>query len=184
MSWDAMITSGGALVGLFVGSAIGRQGQSRQWLRDARTAAYREYLKQCSMLEIELREAYLATRDNTADWDAVLAAQTALSLVADPRSSQAAMVLTDVLNGLASLGDQPRPTSDSEFLGLLSAAARAQLEFVNAARRSLYRSQRPLGALLGGPPAPDEIAPYLPKRIAPGAHGRDGFSGPRLPTDG
>ena len=174
MSWDAMITSGGALVGLFVGGAIGRQGQSRQWLRDARTAAYREYLKQCSMLEIELREAYLARRDNAADWDAVLAAQTALSLVADPRSSQAAMALTDVLNQLASLVDQPRPTSDSEFLDLLSAVARAQLEFVNAARRSLYRSQRPLGALLGGPPAPDEIAPYLPKRTAPQSSKRTG----------
>jgi hypothetical protein len=94
----------------------------------------------------------------------VLAAQTALSLVADPHTGRAAVALTDVLNRLAALGDGSRPADDTEFLGLTTAISVAQLGFVNAARRSLYRSQRPLGELLGGPPAPDEIAPYLPDR--------------------
>ncbi|MEV0407687.1 hypothetical protein [Actinoallomurus sp. NPDC050550] len=181
--WEALITTGGsagaAIAGLFIGGAVGRRGQSWQWLRDTRTAAYGDFLKQCSRLEIELREAYLAQRDNEADWDAVLATQVAVSLVADPETALAAVALTDALNAMASLSDGPRPDDHDDFRRALEAIATDQIAFVNAARRSLDVSQAPLNRLLGGPPAWHEIKPYLTNGTTPIPNRRKGKN---LPT--
>ena len=164
--WDAVMTTGigaaATVTGILVGAVVGRRNQNQQWLRDTQAAAYAAYLREFTAIEIELREAYLGDRSNTADWAPLNAALTSLSLVATPEVANAAGEVTEAVGRFALMVADPGPKDRDELRRIMSELASGQVSFVNAARHSLDPSQQPLGRQLGGPPPWHEIEPYAP----------------------
>ncbi|MFI0907071.1 hypothetical protein ACH4TE_26660 [Streptomyces sioyaensis] len=164
--WDAIVTTGigaaATVAGILVGGVVGRRNQNQQWLRDTQSATCAAYLREFTAIEIELREAYLEDRSNTADWSPFNAALTSLSLVATPEVANAASELTEAIGRLALMVADQGPKDRDGLRRIMSELASRQVSFVNAARRSLDASQQPLGLQLGGPPPWREIEPYAP----------------------
>ncbi|GAB7035709.1 hypothetical protein AB0G35_15640 [Streptomyces sp. NPDC021749] len=164
--WDAIVTTGigaaATILGILIGGVVGRRNQNQQWLRDTQAAAYAAYLREFTAIEIELREAYLDHRPNTADWAPFNAALTSLSLVAAPDVAHAAGDLTDAVGRFALMVADQGPRDRDGLRQIMSDLASGQVAFVNAARRSLDASQHPLNRQLGGPPPWREVEPYVP----------------------
>ncbi|MGW0708122.1 hypothetical protein ACWD4G_19575 [Streptomyces sp. NPDC002643] len=165
--WDAMIptTIGAAatVVGIVIGGFLGRRNQNQQWLRDTQAVAYAAYLREFTAVEIELREAYVDSRPNRADWAPFNSALTSLSLVATPEVADAAADLTEAVGRFALLvADHDRPRDRDALRRIISELTTGQTTFVNAARHSLAPTQHPLTRQLGGPPPWREIEPYVP----------------------
>ncbi|WP_157239116.1 hypothetical protein [Catenuloplanes japonicus] len=159
MDWALIATTGGGavttLLGVVAGGLVGRRGQDRQWLRETKAAAYRELLREYTRIEFDVRRAYLGQLDvRELDWPRWGAAVTELTLVADERVAVAVAGLSEALVDAERYvhgGDR----DDARWRTLLERVAAAQMEFINAARHSLSRRQRPLTARAGGPLIPE-----------------------------
>ncbi|MFG1808026.1 hypothetical protein [Streptomyces sp. NPDC049040] len=169
--WDLVVSSAGGVaatvVGVFAGGVIGRRGQSEQWIRDNRTAAYAAFLGAFATLEMEIRDAFVEDRPLAADWVPWHSALTMISLVAPQDVAAAASELTGAVGHFAELVDRS-PKTREDLRAIHAALVEGQMRFVNAARTSLDGSQSPLDWQLGGPPAWHEIEPFAP---APSAEG-------------
>lgn len=154
--WDVLASTTGAVaatvVGVVVGGVVSRRGQDRHWLRDTQTEAYAAVLREYTRIEFDLRAGYHHGSHAAPDWARWGAALATLSLVASPEVAAAAEGLSSALRRFEiAVTAAQRPTSD-ELAVFSGQVARAQMAFVNAARRALDGGQRPLDTQLGGPP--------------------------------
>lgn len=158
--WDVVVsTVGGAaatVAGVLVGGIVGRRGQDRHWLRDTQAATYAAVLREYTRIEFDLRSAYYQERQPGIDWAPWGAALAALSLVATEEAATAAARLTEAMREFEQFVLGGRRETDDPLQRISGVVAESQLAFVNAARRSLDRSQRPLQWQLGGPPTPQD----------------------------
>ncbi|MFI6255833.1 hypothetical protein ACIBCL_06890 [Micromonospora zamorensis] len=153
----AVTTLGGALsatVGVFVGGVLTRRAQDRHWLRDRQLIAYQDLLREYATFSMILRRAHLGRTGWDYDWGAWSAALMSASLVAPSavaveidKFGQAVQRLLDVTAGVDTT---TAPLSQDQFEQAMVAPARAQLDLVNAMRRSVGRNQGPLSTWLGG----------------------------------
>jgi hypothetical protein len=159
--WDVVASGGGAVVatvlGVVAGGVVTRRAQDRHWLRDTQAATYAAVLREYARIEIDLRTAYHQNRLPAVDWAPWGAALASLSLVASTEAAAITARFTEAIMEFERfvLGGKPAATAperDAELRRVSQLVAEAQMAFVNAARQSLDRSQRPLRWQLGGPP--------------------------------
>jgi hypothetical protein len=150
-------TVGGALAataGVVVGGMLARRAQDRHWLRDRQLVAYQDLLREYATFSMILRRAHLGRTPWDYDWGAWSTALMSASLVAP--SAVAAEIdrfgraVHGLLDATAGVDTTTTPLSQSDFEQVMIAPARAQLDLVNAMRRSMGRQQRPLSVWLGG----------------------------------
>lgn len=148
MSWGiiASAVTGGAIaaaVGALIGAAVTGHHRDRRWLRDRQAAACTTVLAEHARIEMELRAAYLHHRPPTLDWAAWQTAVRTLSLTAPQEVADAAAYLTETAVAVEGhLSGAHR--HDQHWPPLRDALLDAQTAFINVARASLHRSQRPL----------------------------------------
>lgn len=156
VAWDAVAsTAVGAvttIAGVVAGGMIGRRGEDRRWLRDTQTGAYAAVLREYTRIEFELRSAYHRNQQPSIDWAPWGAALTSLSLVATRDVSAATVGLSEAMQSFEQFVLGGKRPDDEDLQCITRIVARAQMTFINAARRSLERSQHPLPWQLGGPP--------------------------------
>ncbi|MFE3107605.1 hypothetical protein ACFXKJ_33650 [Kitasatospora indigofera] len=162
LPWGTLIsTAGGAaatILGILVGTLVGRRNESRQWIRDRKLAAYERLLQSFGAVEIGMRHAYWEQREPEGiDWEEWNAALVSVSLVADTDVGVAAEQLGTVVGEFSAF-----PFGEPKDLAMLrqihTKLDSAQREFVNVARRSIQASDaRPVPWRLGGPPPWREI---------------------------
>jgi hypothetical protein len=142
-----------ATVGVVVGGFVARRSQDRHWLRDRQLDAYVELLRHYARFSSELKRAHVARRHWDYDWGEWSAALTSASMVASPKVAAA---IADFAHAIDTFLDRvavdtvEQPLSLNEFEQASRAPAVAQLELVNAIRRSLGRRQGSLSEWLGG----------------------------------
>jgi hypothetical protein len=93
-------TAGGitaTVVGVIAGGVVGRRSQNRQWLQEARTAAYEKFLQAFGAVETELREAFVDRRAPAVVWAPFNAAPQSMSLVASQEAMAAAERICDII---------------------------------------------------------------------------------------
>ena len=153
--WDLVITATGGIaatvVGVVAGGFVGRRSQNRQWLQAAQTAAYEKFLQAFGAVEAELREAFLDERRPTVDWGPFVAATHSVTLVANRETNDAAGQLCEIMEDFTILFHGRQPTDLEELRPIHTALGEAHQIFINAARRSLDRSQEHLDKPMGGP---------------------------------
>lgn len=133
---------------------MGRRSQDRHWLHDTQAATYAAVLREYTRIEFDLRSAYHQNQPPAIDWAPWGAATAALSLVSSEEFAAATSLFTEALAEFETFVYGGRRPDDDELHRIGRIVAEAQMAFVNAARRSLDRSQRPLPRQLGGPPTP------------------------------
>lgn len=150
-------TVGGALsatVGVVVGGVLTRRAQDRHWLRDRQLAAYQDLLREYATFSMILRRAHLGHTTWDYDWGAWSTALMSASLVAPnavaTEIDRFGHAVRGFLDAAADVDTTTSPLSQSAFEQAMVAPARAQLDLVNAMRRTLGRHQRPLSVWLGG----------------------------------
>jgi hypothetical protein len=150
-------TVGGALsatVGVVVGGMLTRRAQDRHWLRDRQLVAYQDLLREYATFSMILRRAHLGQTAWDYDWGAWSAALMSASLVAPSAVAteidRFGQAVNRFLDAAAGVDTTTTPLSESDFEQAMVAPARAQLNLVNAMRRSMGRHQRPLSVWLGG----------------------------------
>ncbi|AJT69370.1 hypothetical protein T261_7773 [Streptomyces lydicus] len=153
--WEALIPTavgaGTTILGVHMGAVVGRRNQDRQWIRDKQTVAYETFLQEFTAVEIELRQAYLDDRTHNPRWEQFNAALVFVSLLADNRVGSAAARIAELIEQFTLILDG-RPKTLEELKKIHSGLVQAQLDFVNAARRSLDPSHGNFDWQLGGPP--------------------------------
>ena len=139
------------LLGVVVGGLLGRRSQDRHWLKDTKASAYRVLLREYTRAEFDVRRAYLGLVEATeVDWARWGGAVTELSLVADDGVVAAAQGISEILVRMDRYVHGGQRDED-EWRRLQRALVDAQMGFVNAARRSLSRTQPALTVRVGGP---------------------------------
>jgi hypothetical protein len=152
MSWGiiASTVAGGAIaaaVGALIGAGVAGRRREWQWLRDRQADGCAAVLAEHARIELELRTAH-HLRPPVVDWTSWHAAVTALTLTASQEVVDAATDLTETLVAVErQVGDGPG--YDQSWPALRDVLIAAQMAFVNAARRSLDRSQLPLRLYAG-----------------------------------
>ncbi|MGW1713026.1 hypothetical protein [Streptomyces sp. NPDC002156] len=158
---DTLVTTAaGALaatVGVLVGGIVTHRAQDRQWLRDKQLIAYQELISHYAKFTMILSRAHAGRQGWDYDWSEWSAALTRASLVAP------AAVATEIDNFGKAIGtfldqvardpahDPSRdPLSVEEFAEANRAPAQAQVQLVNAIRRSLSKEQKALPFWIGG----------------------------------
>ncbi|MEU1843955.1 MULTISPECIES: hypothetical protein [Micromonospora] len=153
----AVTTIGGALsatVGVLAGGMLTRRAQDRHWLRDRQLVAYQDLLREYATFTMILRRAHLGRTGWDYDWGAWSAALMSASLVAPPAVAaeidRFGRAVHGLLDATAGVDTTTAPLSQEQFERAMAAPARAQLDLVNAMRRSMGRQQGPLSVWLGG----------------------------------
>lgn len=156
---DVLVTTAaGALsatVGVVAGGLVTRRAQDRQWSRDQQLAAYRELLAHYAKFTMELRRAHGERRGWDYDWGEWSAALVHAGLVA-PAEVAAEIDRFDhavdtFLDQVARTRDPlTTPLSPDEFEQARQPTARAQVQLVNAIRRSLSGDRRGIPVSIGG----------------------------------
>ncbi|MCA6091431.1 hypothetical protein LE181_04515 [Streptomyces sp. SCA3-4] len=153
--WEALVPTaigaGTTVLGVYMGAAVGRRNQDRQWIRDKKTVAYETFLREFTAVEIELRQAYLDDRTPNPRWEQFNGALVSVSLLADRDVGSAAARIAELIERFTLILDG-RPKSLEELKKVHSGLVEAQMNFVNAARRSLDPSHGDFDWQLGGPP--------------------------------
>jgi hypothetical protein len=154
---DATLTTvAGALaatVGVVAGALLSRTTQHRHWLRDQQLAAYVDLLGHYARFTMVLNRAHADRTGWDYDWARWSAALVTASLVA-PREvadelDTFAAAVGEFLDAAA--GDPTKLRLSTEEFGRANAgAARAQIDLVNAIRRSLGRGHGEIAFALGG----------------------------------
>ncbi|MBO1416199.1 hypothetical protein J0670_16500 [Streptomyces sp. FH025] len=153
-----MTTAAGALsatVGVLVGGIVTRSAQDRQWSRDQQLAAYQELLGHYARFTMELRRAHGDRRGWDYDWGEWSAALMRASLVAPAEVAAAihefGLAVDTFLDQVArTRGPLTNPLPPDEFEQARQAPARAQVQLVNAIRRSLSADRRGIPFPIGG----------------------------------
>lgn len=150
-------TVGGALsatAGVVVGGMLTRRAQDRHWLRDRQLVAYQDLLREYATFSMILRRAHLGRTAWDYDWGAWSTALMSASLVAPNMVATAiddfGRAVRGFLDVTADVDTTTTPLSQRDFEQAMTTPARAQLDLVNAMRRSMGRQQRPLSVWLGG----------------------------------
>ncbi|MEV1330407.1 hypothetical protein AB0J20_12625 [Micromonospora costi] len=131
-----------------------RRAQDQHWLRDRQLVAYQDLLREYATFSMILRRAHLGRTGWDYDWGAWSAALMSASLVAP--SAVAAEIdkfgqaVQRLLEATAGVDTTTAPLSQEQFEQAMVAPALAQLDLINAMRRSVGRDQRPLSVWLGG----------------------------------
>ncbi|WP_262063728.1 hypothetical protein [Streptomyces sp. STR69] len=158
---DTLVTTGvGALsatVGVLVGGIVTHRAQDRQWLRDKQLLAYQELISHYAKFTMTISRAHAGRQGWDYDWSEWSATLTRASLVA-PAAVAAeidnfAKAIDGFLNKVARdpARDPTRdPLSQEEFAQANRAPAQAQVQLVNAMRRSLSKDQEALPFWMGG----------------------------------
>ncbi|MER7671128.1 hypothetical protein ABTY61_22055 [Kitasatospora sp. NPDC096128] len=156
---DALVTTAaGALsatVGVVAGGLVTRRAQDRQWSRDQQLAAYRELLAHYAKFTMELRRAHGDRRGWDYDWGGWSAALVHAGLVAP---AEVAAEIDRFGNAVDTFLDQVARTRDpstaplrpDEFEQARQPTSRAQVQLVNAIRRSLSGDRRGIPVSIGG----------------------------------
>jgi hypothetical protein len=156
VSWDVVASAIGGvtatIVGVLVGGLVGHRNQDRQWFKNTQAAAYAAVLQEYTRIEFELRSAYYRDERPAVDWAPWGAALASLSLVASTQVADTTHRFTVAMRAFEQFVLGGKRADDTELHRISSVLADAQMAFVNAARRSLDRSQQPLKPQLGGPP--------------------------------
>ncbi|MEY9873219.1 hypothetical protein ABH931_002701 [Streptacidiphilus sp. MAP12-33] len=160
--WEALIsTAGGAaatVLGILVGTLVGRRSEERKWIRDRKVAAYERFLQSFTAVEMGMRDAYWEEREpEGVDWEEWNAALVSVSLVADSGTGARALELSLIIGEFSAFPfGEPK---DMELLRqILQRLDAAQRQFVHAARRSLHPAEKqPVPWRLGGPPPWSEL---------------------------
>jgi hypothetical protein len=154
---DATLTTvAGALaatVGVVAGALLSRDTQHRHWLRDRQLAAYVDLLSHYARFTMVLSRAHADGTGWDYDWAGWSASLVTASLVAPKEVAEEiddfAAAVGEFLEAAA--GDPTTHPLTTEAFKLANAgAARAQIDLVNAMRRSLGRGQAALAVQLGG----------------------------------
>lgn len=154
---DATLTTvAGALaatVGVIAGALLSRTTQHRHWLRDRQLAAYVDLLSHYARFTMVLSRAHAGRTGWDYDWAAWSASLVTASLVAPKEVAEEidafGVAVGEFLDAAA--GDPPtQALTTDEFKAANAGAARAQIDLVNAIRRSLGRGHGELGFQLGG----------------------------------
>jgi len=154
---DATLTTvAGALaatVGVVAGALLSRHTQHRHWLRDRQLAAYVDVLSHYARFTMVLNRAHAGRTGWDYDWAGWSAALVTASLVA-PREVADELDAFGAAVGefLDAAGGDPTAgaLTAEEFRSANAGAARAQIDLVNAVRRSLGRGHGELAFGLGG----------------------------------
>ncbi|WP_266394924.1 hypothetical protein [Streptomyces canus] len=158
---DTLVTTAaGALfatIGVLVGGIVTHRAQDRQWLRDKQLLAYQELISHYAKFTMIISRAHADRQGWDYDWSEWSAALTRASLVAP------ADVAAEIDNFGKAIGafldkvarDRARdpardPLSQEEFAQANRAPAQAQVQLVNAIRRSLSKDQKALPFWIGG----------------------------------
>jgi hypothetical protein len=148
MSWGIIASSvtGGAIaaaVGALIGATAARYHRDQQWLRDRRADGCAALLAEHTRIELELRTAHAHQRRPAVDWTSWHTSVTALTLTAPQEVTDAAVDLTETM---ATVERQVRADHghNESWPPLRDMLMAAQMNFINAARLSLDRSQPPL----------------------------------------
>lgn len=154
---DATLTTvAGALaatVGVVAGALLSRSTQHRQWLRDRQLAAYVEVLSHYARFTMVLNRAHAARSGWDYDWAGWSASLVTASLVAPKEVAEALETFGDAVGeflGAAAGDPMSAALSREEFEAANAGAARAQVDLVNAIRRSLGRGHGALSSGIGG----------------------------------
>lgn len=158
---DTLVTTAaGALfatIGVLVGGIVTHRAQNRQWLRDKQLLAYQEVISHYAKFTMVISRAHAGRQGWDYDWSEWSAALTRASLVAP------ATVAAEIDNFARAVGvfldqvardparDPTRdPLSQEEFARAGRGPAQAQVQLVNAIRRSLSKEQKALPFWIGG----------------------------------
>ncbi|WP_210590685.1 hypothetical protein [Streptomyces sp. GESEQ-35] len=158
---DTLVTTAaGALaatIGVLVGGIVAHRAQDRQWLRDKQLIAYQELISHYAKFTMTISRAHAGRQGWDYDWSEWSATLTRASLVAP------AAVAAEIDNFGKAIGafldqvarDPARdplhnPLSQEEFTQASRAPAQAQVQLVNAIRRSLSKDQKALPFSIGG----------------------------------
>ncbi|MFI6405172.1 hypothetical protein [Streptomyces sp. NPDC050548] len=158
---DTLLTTGvGALsatVGVLVGGIVTHRAQDRRWLRDKQLLAYQELISHYAKFTMTISRAHAGRQGWDYDWSEWSAALTRAGLVAPADVATEIDTFGKAVNGfLDTVARDPArdstrdPLSQEEFARASRAPARAQVQLVNAMRRSLSRDQKALSFGIGG----------------------------------
>ncbi len=158
---DTLVTTAaGALsatIGVLVGGIVTHRAQDRQWLRDKQLIAYEELISHYAKFTMTISRAHADRQGWDYDWSEWSAALTRASLVAPAdvagEIDNFGKAINVFLNQVAR--DPARdplhnPLSVEEFAQASRAPAQAQVQLVNAIRRSLSKDQKALPFWIGG----------------------------------
>ncbi|MET9388705.1 hypothetical protein ABZY09_49150 [Streptomyces sp. NPDC002928] len=157
---DTLVTTAaGALsatIGVLVGGIVTHRAQDRQWLRDKQLIAYQELISHYAKFTMTISRAHADRQGWDYDWGEWSATLTRASLVA-PADVAAEIenfgkAIDDFLDRAGWRGSDPRrdPLSEEELAQANRAPAQAQVQLVNAIRRSLSKDQKELPFWIGG----------------------------------
>jgi hypothetical protein len=155
--WNTLITTiAGALaatIGVVVGGLVTRRSQDRHWLRDKQLAAYIELLGHYAQFTMVLKRAHVSRQRWDYEWGEWSAALVSASIVSPPKVATAIIDFAQAVNTFldrASVDTTEHALTMHEFEQASVAPAAAQLDLVNAIRRSLGRRQGALPEAIGG----------------------------------
>jgi len=158
---DTLVTTAaGALaatIGVLVGGIVTHRAQDRQWLRDKQLIAYQELISHYAKFTMILSRAHAVRQGWDYDWSEWSAALTRASLVAPApvaaeidNFGKAIGVFLDQVARDPARDPSRDPLSAEEFAQANRAPAQAQVQLVNAIRRSLSKQQKALPIWIGG----------------------------------
>ncbi|MEV6171767.1 hypothetical protein AB0L99_26575 [Streptomyces sp. NPDC051954] len=158
---DTLVTTAaGALsatIGVLVGGMVTHRAQDRQWLRDKQLIAYQELISHYAKFTMTISRAHAGRQGWDYDWSEWSATLTRASLVApEPVAAEIDNFGKAVNAFLDQVARDPArdplrdPLSVEEFARASRAPAQAQVQLVNAIRRSLSKDQKALPFWIGG----------------------------------
>ncbi|MER6290253.1 hypothetical protein [Streptomyces sviceus] len=158
---DTLVTTAaGALsatIGVLVGGIVTHRAQDRRWLRDKQLIAYQELISHYAKFTMVISRAHAAREGWDYDWSEWSAALTRASLVAPAAVAAEIDNFGKTINAfLDQVARDPArdssrdPLSVEEFAQANRGPALAQVQLVNAIRRSLSKDQKDLPFWIGG----------------------------------
>jgi len=161
-SWGPLISIlGGAittLIGVLIGSILGRRNQKRQWLLDSQLQASAAVLREYQKVTRALRKAIQSKAHPDLDWRPWDESLTVLSLVGDDQAVTAAQNIDNIC---WRIGLSLRDGKD-EYISWLDTRAElesAVVDFINKSRAQLGYHRMPVEHFLGRPEVEDGIWP-------------------------
>ncbi|MBE1487565.1 hypothetical protein [Plantactinospora soyae] len=161
-SWDTVLSIVGGVIGTLagvgVGGMIGYRTQRTHWSRGLRVEAYAEFLRAFAAVYNTASRPWREGEKVDVDWADWNRALGMVVLVSQTDLAAAAVAVDEQLWRLHILAGKHRhPINGAEWDDLSAPLEQARLDFVNAARRELSRSNAPLPRMMGRPAASDEI---------------------------
>ena len=144
-----------ATIGVVVGGVVTRRAQDRQWLRDRQLAAYQELFSHYAKFTMEIGRAHADRRGWDYDWGEWSAVLTRVGLVAPNDVAvaidQFGQAVDTFLEKVARQADPlMNPLNSDEFHAAHQESVQAQIQLVNAIRRSLSNDRKGLPFKIGG----------------------------------